>query len=160
MPVALRFCASCRLQTYLPRGPRPFQAGTGYIHICFPKHQGEDSGPRFPHSETKRPRSQRGSISHRIQRRQTPFGLRKRNKRKCKYLPKLKPYGKWGRIKTWDPCLVTQLDWTLCDPMDCNPPGSSVHGFSRQGYWSGLPFPPPGGSSRPRGQTHISKIGR
>ena len=23
-------------------------------------------------------------------------------------------------------------------------PGSSVHGFSQQGYWSGLPFPPPG----------------
>ena len=33
---------------------------------------------------------------------------------------------------------------TLCDPMDCSQPGSSVHGFSRQEYWSGLPFPPPG----------------
>ena len=32
----------------------------------------------------------------------------------------------------------------LCDPMDCSPPGSSVHGISRQEYWSGLPFPPPG----------------
>ena len=32
----------------------------------------------------------------------------------------------------------------LCDPMDCSPPGSSVHGFSRQEYWSGLPYPPPG----------------
>ena len=30
---------------------------------------------------------------------------------------------------------------TLCD-LDCSPPGSSVHGFSRQEYWSGLPFPP------------------
>ena len=28
---------------------------------------------------------------------------------------------------------------TLCDPMDCSPPGSSV-----QEYWSGLPCPPPG----------------
>ena len=26
-------------------------------------------------------------------------------------------------------------------PMDCSPPGSSVHGFSRQEYWCGLPFP-------------------
>ena len=26
-------------------------------------------------------------------------------------------------------------------------------GFSRQDYWSGLPFPPPGGSSRPRDRT-------
>ena len=28
--------------------------------------------------------------------------------------------------------------------MDCSPPGSSLHGFSRQEYWSGLPFPSPG----------------
>ena len=33
---------------------------------------------------------------------------------------------------------------TLCDPMDCSLPGSSVHGVSRQKYWSGLPCPPPG----------------
>ena len=33
---------------------------------------------------------------------------------------------------------------TLCEPVDCSPQGSSVHGFSRQEYWSGLPFPPPG----------------
>ena len=32
---------------------------------------------------------------------------------------------------------------TLCDSMDCSLPGSSVHGFSRQEYWSGLPCPPP-----------------
>ena len=32
----------------------------------------------------------------------------------------------------------------FCDPMDCSPPGSSVHGFPKQGYWSGLPFPSPG----------------
>ena len=28
--------------------------------------------------------------------------------------------------------------------MDCSPPGSSGRGISRQEYWSGLPFPPPG----------------
>ena len=28
------------------------------------------------------------------------------------------------------PCLVTQSCLTLCDPMDCSPPGSSVHGDS------------------------------
>ena len=32
----------------------------------------------------------------------------------------------------------------LCHPMDCGLPGSSVHGISRQEYWSGLPFPSPG----------------
>ena len=39
---------------------------------------------------------------------------------------------------------VTQSCPTLCDPMDCSPPGSSVYGISRQEYWSGLPFPSPG----------------
>ena len=30
-------------------------------------------------------------------------------------------------------------------PMDCSPPGSSVHGDSpAKNYWSGLPCPPPG----------------
>ena len=32
---------------------------------------------------------------------------------------------------------------TPSDPMDCSPPGSSVHGFSRQEYWSELPLPSP-----------------
>ena len=40
--------------------------------------------------------------------------------------------------------LVAQLCLTLCDLMDFSPPGSSVHGFSRQGYWSRLLFPSPG----------------
>ena len=40
--------------------------------------------------------------------------------------------------------LVTQSCPTLCDLMDCSPPGSfpSLQ-FSRQEYWSGLPFPSP-----------------
>ena len=39
---------------------------------------------------------------------------------------------------------------TLCNSMDYSPPGSSVHGiFSRQEYWSGLPFPPPGDFPKP-----------
>ena len=38
---------------------------------------------------------------------------------------------------------VAQSCPTLCDPMDCSLPGSSVQGFSRQEYWSGLPFPSP-----------------
>ena len=33
---------------------------------------------------------------------------------------------------------------TLWDRMDCMVPGSSIHWTSRQKYWSGLPFPPPG----------------
>ena len=30
-----------------------------------------------------------------------------------------------------------------CDPMDWDPPGFSIHGFSRQEYWGRLPFPSP-----------------
>ena len=40
-------------------------------------------------------------------------------------------------------CLVAQSCLTLCDPMDCSLPGSSV-GFSMQEYWSGLTCPSPG----------------
>ena len=28
-------------------------------------------------------------------------------------------------------CLLAQSRPTLCDPMDCSPPGSSVHGISQ-----------------------------
>ena len=46
--------------------------------------------------------------------------------------------------------LVTQSCLTVCDPMDCSPPGSSVHEiFSRQGCWSVLPFPSPGDLPNP-----------
>ena len=42
---------------------------------------------------------------------------------------------------------------TLCNPMDCSPPASSVHGFARQEHWSGLfpslgDLPDPGIESR------------
>ena len=40
--------------------------------------------------------------------------------------------------------LVARFCLTLCNLMDCSPPGSSIHEFSRQEYWSGLPFPPQG----------------
>ena len=36
-------------------------------------------------------------------------------------------------------CSLTQLCPTLCNPMDCSPPGSSVHAI----FKSGLPFPSP-----------------
>ena len=47
-------------------------------------------------------------------------------------------------------CSVDQLCPTLCEPMDCSQPGSSVHGiFFRQECWNGLPFPPPGDLPNP-----------
>ena len=41
-------------------------------------------------------------------------------------------------------CVYTQLCLTLCDPMDCSPPGSSVHGVSQARILERLPFPSPG----------------
>ena len=38
---------------------------------------------------------------------------------------------------------------TLCNPMDCNSPGSSSIEFSRQENWSGLLFPSPGDLPNP-----------
>ena len=38
---------------------------------------------------------------------------------------------------------VAQSCPTLRDPMDCSLPDSSIHGFSRQEYWSGVPLPSP-----------------
>ena len=42
-------------------------------------------------------------------------------------------------------CMLSHLScvW-LWDPMDCSPPGSSVHGNLRQEHWSGLLCPLPG----------------
>ena len=37
--------------------------------------------------------------------------------------------------------LVTQLCLTLCDPMDCNPPGSSVHGILQARILEGAAIP-------------------
>ena len=40
---------------------------------------------------------------------------------------------------------VTQSCPTLCNPMDCVAHQAPLStGFSRQEYWSGLPFPSPG----------------
>ena len=46
--------------------------------------------------------------------------------------------------------VVAQSCLTLCDPMDCSPPGSSVHGIfqARILEWVAIPFS--GGSSGPR----------
>ena len=41
--------------------------------------------------------------------------------------------------------LVAQSCLTLCNPMDCIAHQAPLFtGFSRQEYWSGLPFPSPG----------------
>ena len=52
---------------------------------------------------------------------------------------------------------VSQSCPTLCNPMDCSPAGSSVHGIlqARKLEWVAIPFSR--GSSQPRGQTWVSR---
>ena len=44
--------------------------------------------------------------------------------------------------------LVTQSCWILCDPMDCNPPGASIHEILQTRILE-LPFPSPGDLPNP-----------
>ena len=55
-------------------------------------------------------------------------------------------------------CLVTQSCLTLCDPMDCSPPGSSVHGILQSRILEWVAMPSSMGSSQPRDRTHVSYI--
>ena len=48
------------------------------------------------------------------------------------------------REPTEENVLVAQSHLTLCNRMDCSPPGSSVHVFLQARNWSGKPFPSPG----------------
>ena len=52
-----------------------------------------------------------------------------------------------GPLSCWVSFLVVvrllSFIWLFCDPMDYNPPGSSIHQIPRHKYWSGLPFPSP-----------------
>ena len=45
--------------------------------------------------------------------------------------------------------MLKSLSLTLRDPMDCGPPGSSVHGVLQAGIQSGLSFPTPGDLPNP-----------
>ena len=56
-------------------------------------------------------------------------------------------------------CLVAKSCLTLCDPMDCSPPGPSDHGIfqARILEWVAISFSR--GSSQPRNQTCVSCIG-
>ena len=53
-------------------------------------------------------------------------------------------------------CLVAQSCPTLCDPMDYNPPGSSVHGILQARILEWVAMPVSRGSSWPRDWTRVS----
>ena len=50
-------------------------------------------------------------------------------------------------------CLVTQLFLTLCDPIDCIPPGFSVYGILQARILESVAMPSSRGSSQPRDWT-------
>ena len=47
-------------------------------------------------------------------------------------------------------CLVTQSCLTPCDPVDCSPPGSSVHGILQARILQWVAMPSSRESSQPR----------
>ena len=55
-------------------------------------------------------------------------------------------------------CLVAKLWPTLCNPKNCSPSGSSIHGISQARIleWVAISFSK--GSSQPRGRTRVSCI--
>ena len=53
-----------------------------------------------------------------------------------------------------------KLCLTLCDPMDCSPPGFSVHGILQARILEGVAISSSRGSSPSRDRTHVSCIGR
>ena len=53
-------------------------------------------------------------------------------------------------------CLVAQLCLTICDLMDCSPPGSSIHRILQVRILEWVVIPSSRGSSQPRGQTQVS----
>ena len=55
-------------------------------------------------------------------------------------------------------CLVSQSCLTLCNPMDCSLPGSSVHGILQARILEWVSMPYSRGSFQPRDLTHISHI--
>ena len=57
-------------------------------------------------------------------------------------------------------CLVAKLCPSVCDPMDCRPPGSSVHGISQARILEWVTMSFSRGSSWPRDGTHVFCIGR
>ena len=54
---------------------------------------------------------------------------------------------------------VAQSCPTPCDPMNCSPPGSSVHGILQARILEWLAISCSRGSSRPRDRTRVSRIG-
>ena len=75
--------------------------------------------------------------------------------------PKTGQTSHWPTV-LWDRDLLVSVSLsvcpTLCDPMDCSPPGSSVHGILQAGTLEWVAMPSSRGSSQPRDWTWVSCI--
>ena len=66
--------------------------------------------------------------------------------------------GQCGKPILGGVCLVTESCLTLCNPMDCGPPGSSVYGIFQARILERVAMPSSRGSSQHRDQAHISCV--
>ena len=69
-----------------------------------------------------------------------------------------KKEGETNPLKILLPCLVTKSCPTLCDPMDCSPPGSSVYRFSQRRILEWVAISSFRGSFWTKNQTRISCV--
>ena len=68
--------------------------------------------------------------------------------------------GQCGKPILGGVCLVTESCLTLCNPMDCGPPGSSVYGIFQARILEWVAISYSRGSSWPKDGTCVSCIGR
>ena len=70
-------------------------------------------------------------------------------------LPSFESFVPFAGVKTCA-CSVVQSCPTLCDPVDCSPPGASVHGILQARILEWAAMSSSRGSSRPRDRTCVS----
>ena len=74
---------------------------------------------------------------------------------KCEVLTGLAPeflfLQVWGCV-----CMCSVVSDSFCDPLDCSPPGSSVHVIFQARILEWVSISSPRGSYQPRDQTHVS----
>ena len=64
---------------------------------------------------------------------------------------------RWQRYEYFTPCYAKLNCFQLfCDPINCSPPGFSVHGISQEIILEWVAMPSSRGSSQPTDGTHIS----
>ena len=56
-------------------------------------------------------------------------------------------------------CSLSRV-WLFCDPVDCSPPASPIHGVSQARILEWVAISSSRGPSQPRDRTHVSCIGR